>query len=101
MIVLDDGASPSLEVEIETLSTRFPNLYYSARKNVPGPAHRFRAGNLNHCLEFVDDLKEGAGEFCAFLDANMIVEQDWLRAILAHMVTDEDVALACPPEVRA
>jgi len=101
VILLDDGASSSLKAEIERLSKRFPNLYYTARRNVPGPSHRFKAGNLNHGLRFVEELKDGAGEFCAVLDANMIIEQDWLRAMLAHIVTDEDVALACPPEVKA
>lgn len=99
VIVLDDGASASLKFEIEQLSKTFPNLYYTAREKIPGVPHHFKAGNLNHGLKFVEGLQGGAGEFCAALDADMIPERDWLRAVIAHIVVDPNMALACPPQV--
>jgi hypothetical protein len=30
----------------------------------------------------------------------MIPEQDWLRAVMPHMLIDDKMALACPPQVR-
>lgn len=98
VIILDDGASRSLQSGIENLSKTFPNLYYTAREKVPSAPHHFKAGNLNHGLQFTEGLKEGPGEFCAALDADMIPERDWLRAVVAHLVVDPDMALACPPQ---
>lgn len=45
------------------------------------------------------DLEGGEAEFIAALDADMIPEADWLRAIIAHMVIDDKMALVCPPQV--
>lgn len=99
VVVLDDGDSPSLQAEIETLSKTFANVHYTARQKLPGVPHHFKAGNLNHGLKFVEGLKGGAAEFCAALDADMIPEPEWLRTVIAHMVIDGDMALACPPQV--
>lgn len=35
----------------------------------------------------------------AALDADMIPEKDWLRAVIAHLVVDPNMALTCPPQV--
>lgn len=99
VIVLDDGASSFLKAEIRKLSKTFPNLYYTARKKAADVPHYSKAGNLNHGLRFVQGLKGGAGEFCASLNSDTIPEPDWLRATIAHLVIDPDMALACPPQV--
>lgn len=100
VIVLDDGRSPSLNRAVHALSARHANLYYRSRPKLPGVPHHFKAGNLNYGLEQTLGLEGGRGEFVAALDADMIPEPHWLRAILPHMLSDERCALACPPQVR-
>jgi cellulose synthase/poly-beta-1,6-N-acetylglucosamine synthase-like glycosyltransferase len=48
----------------------------------------------------VHSMPGGAGQFMAALDADMIPEQEWLRAVMPHMLIDDKMALACPPQVR-
>lgn len=99
VIVLDDGKVKSLERAIHDLSETYSNLYYVARPKYPGVPHHFKAGNLNHGLEWVRGLPDGAAEFMAALDADMIPEQAWLRAVVPHLLNDPKMALACPPQL--
>ncbi|KAF4510975.1 hypothetical protein G6O67_002818 [Ophiocordyceps sinensis] len=99
VVVLDDGKSAGLETAIARLATNYPNVYYMAREKIPGKPHHFKAGNLNYGLEQVNLLPGGAGQFMAALDADMIPERDWLRAVLPHLVVDPKMALACPPQL--
>lgn len=101
VIVLDDGKSAELSAAVEVLQQQFPNLYYSARTKIKGVPHHFKAGNLNHGLDYVHHLKGGAGEYMAALDADMIPEPEWLRTIIAHLVMDPKLALSCPPQVSS
>ncbi|KAK5118772.1 hypothetical protein LTR85_007978 [Meristemomyces frigidus] len=39
-----------------------------------------------------------AGEYVAGLDADMIPEPQWLRAMLPHLIIDPKMGLACPPQ---
>ena len=99
VIVLDDGKSESLEKRIMGMQESYPNLYYRSREKIPGVPHHFKAGNLNYGLDEVNNMPGGAGQFMAALDADMIPEQDWLKAIMPHMLIDDKMALACPPQV--
>ncbi len=99
VLILDDGRSPSLNRAVHALSRKYPNLYYRSRPKLSGVPHHFKAGNLNYGLEQTLGLKGGRGEFVAALDADMIPEPHWLRAILPHMLEDKRCALACPPQV--
>jgi cellulose synthase/poly-beta-1,6-N-acetylglucosamine synthase-like glycosyltransferase len=99
VVVLDDGKDAELEKAIEDLSQEYPNLYYHARIKIKGVPHHFKAGNLTGGTDFVTRVDGGEGEFIAALDADMIPEPDWLRAIIAHMVNDSEMALVCPPQV--
>ncbi|KAF1848129.1 glycosyltransferase family 2 protein [Cucurbitaria berberidis CBS 394.84] len=99
VIVLDDGADPDLKAATDDLSLLYPNVYYTARHKVKGVPHHFKAGNLNHGLHFVTELPGGASTYIAALDADMIPEPEWLRAILAHLVIEPLLALACPPQL--
>ncbi|KAL6876252.1 glycosyltransferase family 2 protein [Trichoderma longibrachiatum] len=99
VIVLDDAKSAGLQRECALLSHTYPNLYYMARTKIPGQPHHFKAGNLNYGLEQSHHLPGGAGEFMAALDADMIPERDWLRALLPHAVQDPKMALVCPPQL--
>ncbi|KND89235.1 Cellulose synthase catalytic subunit [UDP-forming] [Tolypocladium ophioglossoides CBS 100239] len=99
VIVLDDGRSANLEAGMSRLAMTYGNIYYMAREKIPGKPHHFKAGNLNFGLEQVHLLPGGAGQFMAALDADMIPERDWLRAVLPHLVADPKMALACPPQL--
>jgi hypothetical protein len=78
-------------------SLQYPNLYYHVR--VKTKPHHAKAGNLIGGTDYVTKLEGGAGEYIAALDADMIPEPDWLRAVVAHAVRDPKMALVCPPQL--
>ncbi|CAO1597558.1 hypothetical protein XANCAGTX0491_001365 [Xanthoria calcicola] len=89
IIVLDDSNSAS--EAIRALQSRYPNIFYSARKGRDKSWHK--AGNINHGLEFVASLPGGPYELVAGLDVDMIPEQDWLRRLAPHLCLDPKVGL--------
>ena len=97
VLVLDDGGSKELSKLIDKLSRTRENLFYTAR--VKGENHHFKAGNLNHGVKYVESLPKGAAEYIAALDADMIPDPQWLRALLPHMLKDPKLSLAQPPQV--
>lgn len=99
VVVLDDGKSDGLKEAIHEMAANYPNVYYRRRPKFPGVPHHFKAGNLNYGLEEVHNMPGGAGEFMAALDADMIPEQEWLRAMIPHLLIDDRMALACPPQL--
>ncbi|KAJ5555599.1 hypothetical protein N7535_008033 [Penicillium sp. DV-2018c] len=99
VIILDDAKSAILEAACKQLAVNHPNVIYMAREKIPGKPHHFKAGNLNFGLEQSNLLPGGPGQFMAALDADMIPEQDWLRAVVPHLLVDPKVALACPPQL--
>ncbi|EXJ71978.1 uncharacterized protein A1O5_04480 [Cladophialophora psammophila CBS 110553] len=99
VILLDDGKSDPLKNVLEEMRETFPNVYYMRRPKFPNVPHHFKAGNLNYGLDAVHSLPGGASEFMAALDADMIPEQQWLRAVLPHLLIDDKMGLACPPQL--
>jgi hypothetical protein len=99
VVLLDDGADSLLQEEIESMTETYPNLYYKAREKIPGKPHHFKSGNLNYGFEEVARMPGGAAQFAAALDADMIPEREWLRALMPHMLIDDKTALACPPQL--
>jgi cellulose synthase/poly-beta-1,6-N-acetylglucosamine synthase-like glycosyltransferase len=99
VVILDDGKERGLQKAIEDLALEYTNLYYHSRLKIKGAPHHFKAGNLRDGTDFVTRLDGGEGEFIAALDADMIPEPDWLRALVAHVVSDDQLALACLPQV--
>lgn len=97
VIVLDDAASDELASRIRELGKSYQNLYYTAR--VKGKIHHFKAGNLNHGLSYTEALPGGPTEFIGALDADMIPDPVWLRALLPHMLRNPKRALVQPPQV--
>ena len=93
VIVCDDGRSDSLKHLVE--SSPFTNLFYRSREKTKD--HHFKAGNLNYAM--AETEKMGAAHFLAALDADMIPERDWLRALLPHMLQDPKCCMACPPQL--
>jgi cellulose synthase/poly-beta-1,6-N-acetylglucosamine synthase-like glycosyltransferase len=99
VIVLDDGKSDELKTQVAILQGHYTNLYYTAREKFPGVPHHFKAGNLNYGLNTAKEMPGGPSQFIAALDADMIPEKHWLRAIMPHMLIDDRMGLACPPQV--
>ncbi|KIW71350.1 hypothetical protein PV04_03531 [Phialophora macrospora] len=99
ILLLDDGKSDHLKNVLEEWRETCPNVYYIRRPKFPGVPHHFKAGNLNYGLDVVQSLPGGAGEYMAALDADMIPEQNWLRAVLPHLLMDDKMGLACPPQL--
>ncbi len=97
VIVLDDAHSDELSNLIGKLAESRKNLYYTAR--VKGENHHFKAGNLNYGVSFVESLPGGAAEYIAALDADMIPDPQWLRALIPHMLKNSKLSLAQPPQV--
>lgn len=58
----------------------------------------FKAGNLSFGLQETAKLSES--ELFAALDADMIAEPDWLRKMVSHLILDNDLALAWPPQAK-
>jgi cellulose synthase/poly-beta-1,6-N-acetylglucosamine synthase-like glycosyltransferase len=96
VIVLDDGGSSDLENAIKSLSA-FSNLYYTTREK---KSFNFKAGNLNYGMDFSASIREKgqAAEFIAGIDADMLPDVSFLRALLPHLLQDHKVALVNPPQ---
>jgi cellulose synthase/poly-beta-1,6-N-acetylglucosamine synthase-like glycosyltransferase len=101
VIVLDDGNDASLREAIMGLSNTYVNIWYRSRTKIKGVPHHFKAGNLNYGLEEVCHMEGGPSQFMAALDADMIPERDWLRALMPHLLVDPKMAMACPPQVNS
>ncbi|KAJ9611704.1 hypothetical protein H2200_004888 [Cladophialophora chaetospira] len=99
VVVCDDGGDAQVKQAITNLRETYPNLIYWARIKVKGKPHHFKAGNLIAATDMVATLPEGPGEFIAALDADMIPEPEWLRTLMAHLVIDDRMSLACPPQL--
>lgn len=76
-----------------------PSLTYVAREKRPGVRHHFKGGNLHNGYELSSHQDQGS-EYFAALDADMIATTDWLRRVVPHLIVQDDLALAGPPQVR-
>ncbi|KAH9213828.1 nucleotide-diphospho-sugar transferase [Leptodontidium sp. 2 PMI_412] len=96
IFVLDDGNSAELRLAIETLSERYPNLYYTARKK--GFNSGFKAGNLNHGIQFSATQEKGGADLIAGLDADVIPAASWLRKTVSVILEDSKMGMVGPPQ---
>lgn len=102
VFLLDDGHDEKLREATERLSkksaeTNGPQVRYLSRKLEVGSRSYFKAGNLQFGTE--ESMGSGGSEYIASLDSDMIPEPDWLRGMIPHLVLDNKMALACPPQV--
>lgn len=77
--------------------THFAPITYPFRKIDYGQPSYFKAGNLRFGIE-KSEHASGA-DFFAGLDADMIIEVDWLRSMVPHLILDDKLALAATPQV--
>lgn len=103
IFVLDDAKDPELKHAIEILISRFrerngPTITYLSREKEEGAKSHFKSGNLRFGIEASGYTEEGS-QFLAGLDADMIVEPQWLRRLVPHLLLNDNVALVCGPQV--
>jgi cellulose synthase/poly-beta-1,6-N-acetylglucosamine synthase-like glycosyltransferase len=99
IIICDDYTDPKLEEAVRPLTLDHPHLFYQARTKIPGVHHHYKAGNLQSGIDFAVPLPGGPGEYLATLDADMIPDPQWLRALLPHLIRDPKTGLISPPQV--
>jgi hypothetical protein len=92
--VLDDHGFDGVRGALQTVQKTFQNLHYECRGEKV--TTHSKAANLNFGIQ--QSAKQSASEYLAILDVDMIPERSWLRAMLPHILQDEDVALANPPQ---
>lgn len=105
IFVLDDAKDSELRNAVEMLKSRVkerngPTVNYLSRVKEEGAKSRFKSGNLRHGIEASRCAGQGS-EFLAGLDADMIVEPQWLRRLVPHLLLDDSVALVLGPQVRS
>ncbi|WP_168627584.1 glycosyltransferase [Cryobacterium sp. BB307] len=86
--VLDDGARPELEAELERLGVG----YITRGDEWLGKPRHAKAGNLNNALMAT------SGEFILVLDADQVPKSDILDKVLGYF-TDDALALVQTPQV--
>lgn len=98
--LLDDGNSAALKklaaIKEDKLRKSGSEIrfIYLARSS----SRHFKAGNLQHGIQIA---KHDANPiFFASLDADMVPHKMWLRRMVPHLILDQDLALACPPQVN-
>jgi hypothetical protein len=102
ILVLDDGHDESLREAVEALGRKTKTregaeLLYLSR-NVPAEVNSYyKAGNLQYGIDY--GKGKGSSEFIASLDADMIPDREWLRKMVPHLILEDNLALACPPQV--
>lgn len=97
IVILDDSASS----EVSALISRFAHenegqvkLLYSTR-SATVRTHS-KAANLNHGLDFLDQLDRDHADYIAVLDVDMIPEPHWLETVMSHISNDHEVGLVNP-----
>lgn len=99
IIICDDDGDRDLEEALRPLIQNHSQLFYHARAKTPGVPHHYKAGNLQSGIDFALPLTGGPGEYLATLDADMIPDPQWLRALLPHLIRDSKMGLISPPQV--
>lgn len=105
VFVLDDGHDAELQHAVEMLKLRLKSeasrsINYLSRTVPQGQQSHFKSGNLRFGIEESQCLGAGS-ELLAGLDADMIPEPDWLRRMVPHLLLQDEVALACGPQVES
>lgn len=104
IFVLDDGRDAVLQTAVETLMldlerTSGPTLKYLSRAKDRTAKSYFKSGNFRFGIDASQRIG-GGSEFLAGLDADMIVDPDWLRKMVPHLILNDRVACVCGPQVR-
>ncbi|ETN43218.1 uncharacterized protein HMPREF1541_02377 [Cyphellophora europaea CBS 101466] len=100
VLISDDGPDPELKAQIEQLQERYPSVHYYSRPKIPGKHHGFKAGNVNQAIRHLasEKLRQFAAQYVGILDADMIPDKMWLRALVPHMLIDPELAMITSPQ---
>lgn len=103
VFLLDDGHDQELRQAVMMLNRHLadlekPRVRYLSRTTQAGEKSFFKAGNLRYGID--ESHRRGSSDVLAGLDADMIPESDWLRGMVPHLLLDDNLALACPPQVK-
>ncbi|KPI43642.1 Cellulose synthase catalytic subunit A [UDP-forming] [Cyphellophora attinorum] len=92
-IIMDTAA-------VEGFAKSYPHVHYYSRPKVPGRHHGFKAGNMNQAIRYLaDNAFEGPKhDWVACLDADMIPDDKWLRALVPHVLLDSDIGMIATPQ---
>ena len=104
LFLLDDGRSRELENRVHDFNLKQrqcdgKEIIYRSREKILGIPTHFKAGNLNYGLHETQSIS--GADYVAAFDADMIVKPDWLRAVVRHLILDDQVAVAIPPQVAS
>ena len=103
VVLLDDGRSTLLRFAIWNLKRRYPTLRLHYATRTKPKILDFKAGNLNFGLKFTkmlaDDVLKKPAPFVACVDADMIINTDWLRKTVPHLLLDPHLGMTCTPQV--
>ena len=102
VFLLDDGKSVELRDAVEKFNIKqgkvaAKHVRYLSRETPPGVPTHYKAGNQNFGIQETKNLS--GADFMATLDVDMIPQSNWLQAMLPHLLLDEKVAIATPPQV--
>lgn len=102
VFLLDDGKSVELRDTVENFNIKqrkvaAKEVTYLSRNTPPGMPTHYKAGNQSFGIQ--ETKKLSGADFMATLDVDMIPHPEWLRAMLPHLLLDEKVAIATPPQV--
>lgn len=98
VLVSDDGNDDSLMKAVQAFHQDVPcTLLYYRRPGRAGSKPGYKAGNMNAALAHLDSLGKQR-DFCAFTDADMLLEPDFLRACLGHLLLDPQGGVAIVPQ---
>lgn len=102
VFLLDDGKSAELREAVKIFNVKqgkvaAKEVTYLSRTIPPGMPTHYKAGNQNFGI--YETKKLSGAHFMATLDVDMIPHPEWLRAMLPHLLLDEKVGIATPPQV--
>ena len=105
IFILDDGEDAELCDAVETLKLRAkglngPSINYLSRNKEKGAKSHFKSGNLRFGIEASRCAGKGS-QLLAGLDADMVVEPQWLRRLVPHLLLNDNIALVCGPQVSS
>ena len=106
VIVCDDGKDPELAAEVARLRAEYTFLhYYSRDRRTP---NGFKAGNTNDTIKMLSNEDDPArpeslrGQepypYISCIDADMIVDKEYLRALMAHIYQDDKIGMVGLPQ---
>ncbi|QIW97102.1 hypothetical protein AMS68_002620 [Peltaster fructicola] len=100
VLVSDDSADDELRQKVQGLEGNDNvSLHYFTRNSKGVRKPGAKAGNMNAALAHLDAQNGGVPyPYVVFIDADMIVEPDFLRAQLAHLLTYSSAGLCIIPQ---